>query len=56
MLNCNSINAKIISMAEAIRAEILYEVSMNVNLPSFYPLRLQKTNIEQAKLNFNLYK
>ncbi len=56
MLGCGKINEKLISLADAVRAEVLYEVSMSVDFPSFYLLSLQKQFIEQEKLNFNLYK
>ena len=56
MLNCEPIDAKIISLAEAVRAEVLYEVNMDVNFCEFYRLSLQKRTQEELFLNYNLYK
>jgi hypothetical protein len=52
----NEINICLGSLAEATKAEISYELSMNVDFRKFYLLKHQKELLEQEKLNFNLYK
>jgi len=56
MLNCNSIDGKLISLAEAVRAEVSYELDMNVNVSEFYRLSFEKQRQQEQFLNFNIYK
>jgi hypothetical protein len=56
MLNSQSVDKKIISLAEAVRAEVLFEVDMHVSFPDFYLLSLQKKKQDELFLNYNLYK
>jgi len=56
MLKCESIDSQIISIADAVRAEIVYDVSMNVNFQNFYKLSFQKRILQEQFLNYNLYK
>lgn len=56
MLNCNSIDGRLISLAEAVRAEVSYELDMNVNIMEFYRLAFEKRRLQEQFLNFNIYK
>lgn len=56
MLGIQSINSEIISMADAVRAEVLYDITMNVKFSDFYRLAFQKNILQEQNLNFNLYK
>lgn len=56
MLNAQSVDKKIISLAEAVRAEVLFEVDMNVSFPEFHRLSLLKKFQDEQFLNYNLYK
>lgn len=56
MLTCNQINQKIISLADSVRAEIVYEITMDINFSEFYLLALKKQTIEENNLIYNLYK
>jgi hypothetical protein len=56
MLDYENINQRVISLAESVTAEVLYDISMVVNFSEFYLLKLKKNVIEQSNLNYNLYK
>lgn len=56
MLNCNSIDGKLVSLADAVRAEVSYELDMNVNVAEFYRLSFEKQRLQEQFLNFNIYK
>jgi hypothetical protein len=56
MLNCQSVDGQIVSLAEAVYAEVRYELDMDVDSMRFFKLDLQRTFMEQQFLNFNLYK
>jgi hypothetical protein len=56
MLGCESIDGRLISLGEAVRAEVLYELDMDVNVNEFFRLKMEKEFVQQEFLNFNLYK
>lgn len=55
MLNHCEIESKLINMAEAVRAEVAYDIAMNVDDFQFYGLFQQKVYFEELKLNNILY-
>ena len=56
MLNISEINSKIISTANAVYAEVAYELDMVVNPAEFFLMKMEKDLLMQQFLNFNLYK
>ena len=55
MLNSLEIDNKLVNMADAVKAELAYDLSMNVNFSEFYLLNQQKVFLDEQKLNINLY-
>lgn len=56
MLSCQPVDGQIVSLAEAVYAEVRYELDMDVDPMKFFALDLQRTFMEQQFLNYNLYK
>lgn len=52
----NELDIKLINYAEAIKAEIRYDMSFNVNIPEFFAVRFQKFLQDQARVTFNIYR
>jgi hypothetical protein len=56
MLNTSEIDSRLISTADAVYAEVLYEFDMVVKPSEFFFLKMKKETLMQQFLNFNLYK
>jgi hypothetical protein len=55
MLSIDEIQSKIISIADAINAQISYDMTMNVDFADFYLFDNKLKYFEEQKLNINLY-
>ena len=55
MLTLCDIDSKLVSMAEAVRAEHAYDVSMKIDDFQFYSLYQQKVYVQEQELNKILY-